>query len=141
MPALGFVEALRVALGGETAERTGIVVQELRLPRVVGALLGAMFGLAGTIMQDTLRNPMAGPEFLGVASGASLFVAVVALFPVGLAPVWHPLLALVAGVLCAWAILGMTHRATDPVRVLLTGGVFTTLLGVPFFLRLLVRSR
>jgi iron complex transport system permease protein len=104
---LGFVEALRVALGGETAERAGFVVQELRLPRVVGALLlGAMFGLAGTIMQDTLRNPMAGPEFLGVASGASLFVAFVALFPVGLAPVWHPLLALVAGVLCAGAILG-----------------------------------
>jgi hypothetical protein len=35
----------------------------------------------------------------------------------------------------------MTRRATDPVRVLLTGAAFTTLLGVPFFLRLLVRSR
>ncbi len=100
-----------------------------------------MFGLAGTIMQDALRNPMAGPEFLGVASGASLFVAFVALFPVGLAPVWHQLLALVAGVVCGGAILGMTHRATDRVLVLLTGAAFTTLLRVPFFLRLLVRSR
>lgn len=128
-PALGLLDGARIALGAEAAERAGFVVHELRLPRVVAAvLLGAMFGLAGAIMQDTLRNPLAGPEFLGVASGASLFVAFVALFPVGLSPVWHPVLAMAAGLLTAAFVLGVMRTTTDPARVLLTGAAVTALL-------------
>ncbi|GAA1991682.1 iron chelate uptake ABC transporter family permease subunit [Isoptericola halotolerans] len=49
------------------------VVHRLRLPRVAAALLaGAAFGLAGALFQSTLRNPLASPDILGIASGASL---------------------------------------------------------------------
>lgn len=49
------------------------VVQRLRLPRVAAALLaGAAFGLAGALFQSTLRNPLASPDILGIASGASV---------------------------------------------------------------------
>lgn len=49
------------------------VVQRLRLPRVATALLaGAAFGLAGALFQSTLRNPLASPDILGIASGASV---------------------------------------------------------------------
>lgn len=49
------------------------VIQKLRLPRVLAAILvGAMFGLAGALFQATLRNPLASPDILGIASGASL---------------------------------------------------------------------
>ncbi|WP_407317382.1 iron chelate uptake ABC transporter family permease subunit [Isoptericola halotolerans] len=49
------------------------VVQRLRLPRIATALLaGAAFGLAGALFQSTLRNPLASPDILGIASGASV---------------------------------------------------------------------
>ncbi|WP_277211497.1 FecCD family ABC transporter permease [Isoptericola croceus] len=49
------------------------VVQRLRLPRLGAALLaGAAFGLAGALFQSTLRNPLASPDILGIAGGASV---------------------------------------------------------------------
>lgn len=49
------------------------IVQRLRLPRLTTALLaGAAFGLAGALFQSTLRNPLASPDILGIASGASV---------------------------------------------------------------------
>ncbi|ACZ31191.1 transport system permease protein [Xylanimonas cellulosilytica DSM 15894] len=49
------------------------VVQRLRLPRVLAALLaGGGFALAGALFQSTLRNPLASPDILGISSGASL---------------------------------------------------------------------
>ena len=55
------------------------------LPRLVVCLLaGAALGLAGTLMQQVLRNPLASPTTLGVASGAQLALMMVTLF----APSW-----------------------------------------------------
>ena len=72
---------------------------ELRAPRVALAILsGAALGLAGAMMQDGLRNPLAGPELLGVASGASLVVAVFTLFQVPLLLVFYPWVALMPAV-------------------------------------------
>ncbi|MCK9793194.1 iron chelate uptake ABC transporter family permease subunit [Isoptericola sp. 4D.3] len=49
------------------------VVHRLRLPRIETAVLaGAAFALAGALFQTTLRNPLASPDILGIASGASL---------------------------------------------------------------------
>lgn len=48
------------------------VVCDLRLPRVIVAIIGG-FGLAvaGTVMQSTLKNPMADSYTTGVSSGAA----------------------------------------------------------------------
>ena len=52
------------------------IVQEIRLPRTLGAwLAGALLGLAGAVAQGLFRNPLADPYLLGSASGASLGVA------------------------------------------------------------------
>ncbi|PFG43620.1 iron complex transport system permease protein [Isoptericola jiangsuensis] len=49
------------------------IVQRLRLPRILAALLaGAAFALAGALFQSTLRNPLASPDILGISGGASL---------------------------------------------------------------------
>lgn len=49
------------------------VVFELRLPRLLTALMaGALLALAGQLLQAVLRNPLAGPETLGVIQGAAL---------------------------------------------------------------------
>ncbi|MGC9668252.1 FecCD family ABC transporter permease [Planosporangium sp. 12N6] len=53
--------------------REAAVVTELRLPRVVLALLvGATLALAGGCYQGVFRNPLADPYLLGVAAGAGL---------------------------------------------------------------------
>jgi iron complex transport system permease protein len=53
------------------------IVQDIRLPRTVGAwLAGALLGLAGALAQGLFRNPLADPYLLGSASGASLGVAI-----------------------------------------------------------------
>ncbi|WP_417818429.1 FecCD family ABC transporter permease [Tritonibacter scottomollicae] len=52
-----------------------IVIWQIRLPRVVGALLcGGSLGVAGTLMQALTRNPLADPGLLGVNAGAALGV-------------------------------------------------------------------
>jgi iron complex transport system permease protein len=57
------------------------IVWDLRLHRVVFALL-AGFGLAiaGTMMQGVLRNPLASPFTLGIASAATFGAALVIMF-------------------------------------------------------------
>ncbi len=72
-----------------------LAVRELRAPRVALAILsGAAPGLAGAMMQDGPRNPLASPELLCVASGASFVVAVFTLFQVPVLLVLHPWAAL-----------------------------------------------
>ena len=54
------------------------IVTELRLPRVVLALLvGSMLSMAGASFQGVFRNPLADPYLLGAAAGAGLTVTIV----------------------------------------------------------------
>jgi len=50
-----------------------VIFFQVRLPRVLlGVLIGAALGVAGTILQGLFRNPMADPYILGVSGGASV---------------------------------------------------------------------
>lgn len=52
------------------------ILLELRVPKVVVCIFaGGMLALAGLLMQIFFQNPLAGPDILGISSGASLFVA------------------------------------------------------------------
>ncbi|MEU3057325.1 FecCD family ABC transporter permease [Streptomyces griseus] len=100
----------------------GLVVTELRLPRMVLALLaGACLGAAGLVLQEALRNPLAVPEMLGVSSGAALGVAaplVLALsVPLGL----QPFLALAGAALGGLLTLVAAGFGRSPSAVLLSG--------------------
>lgn len=68
------------AATGGFADLTAVdrsVLLDLRLPRVLGAILvGGALGLCGAAMQGLFRNPLADPGLIGVTSGAS-FGAVV----------------------------------------------------------------
>lgn len=56
-------------------ERDLAVITQIRLPRVVNALIvGATLAVSGAVFQTLFRNPLADPYFLGVSSGASLGV-------------------------------------------------------------------
>jgi iron complex transport system permease protein len=68
---------------GAWAASTETIVMELRLPRVLGAMVvGAGLGISGAVLQGLLRNPLADPYVLGTASGAALGAAVGILLPV-----------------------------------------------------------
>ncbi|MBP2707831.1 iron chelate uptake ABC transporter family permease subunit [Microbispora sp. RL4-1S] len=70
-------EVLRAALGGGTPAQD-FVVNELRLPRVVTALLvGGALALAGALFQSLVRNPLGSPDMLGFTQGASTGALVV----------------------------------------------------------------
>ena len=53
------------------------VVMELRLPRIVGAVLvGAALSVSGAAYQFMFRNPMVSPTILGVSAGAAFGAAI-----------------------------------------------------------------
>jgi iron complex transport system permease protein len=127
---IGGDEALRILLTGEGERVPRLVIWTLRLPRfLLGALAGAALALVGALFQDALGNPLAEPGLLGVASGASLVVAVVLVFDIALPFGGLPWLALAGGLLAGLLILGTTRLTRDPVRMILVGAALSSLLG------------
>lgn len=56
------------------------IILKFRLPKAVTALIvGMALSISGLQMQTIFRNPMAGPDVLGISSGASLGVAFIIL--------------------------------------------------------------
>lgn len=112
--------ALPGALGGE--DLAGVVVTELRLPRLVLALVaGACLGAAGLVLQEALRNPLAVPEMLGVSSGAALGVAAPLVLAVSIPAAVQPFLALGGAGLGGVLTLLAAGFGRSPSAVLLTG--------------------
>ncbi|NIC06708.1 FecCD family ABC transporter permease [Billgrantia bachuensis] len=106
-------------------ERSDIVliVHEIRLPRVVLAILvGACLGVAGLLLQGLVRNPLASPDVIGITGGASLAaVCFLALGGAALGEAWLPLAALGGALLVALAIIVLTGRGVTPARLVLIG--------------------
>jgi iron complex transport system permease protein len=102
---------------------------DLRAPRLVCALLaGALLAASGVLMQSIVRNPLAGPEVLGVTQGAGLTTLVLLM-------IWplagHSALAGAAlvggGVTLALTLLLNRRHQYAPLAVALTGIVIGTL--------------
>jgi len=56
------------------------IIREFRIPKAITAILaGSALSVAGLQMQTIFRNPLAGPDILGISSGASLGVALLVL--------------------------------------------------------------
>lgn len=56
------------------------IINNFRIPKTLTAVLaGAALAVSGIQMQTVFRNPLAGPDVLGISSGASLGVALVVL--------------------------------------------------------------
>ncbi len=52
------------------------IIHQFRIPKAITAVMaGAALSVAGLQMQTVFRNPIAGPDILGISSGASLGVA------------------------------------------------------------------
>jgi iron complex transport system permease protein len=65
---------LWAALSSETnSEFKNIVIREIRLPRLITALIvGLALTLSGTLLQGLFRNPLADPGLIGISSGGAI---------------------------------------------------------------------
>ncbi|MGN7456609.1 FecCD family ABC transporter permease [Paenibacillus pasadenensis] len=117
------LEVIR-SIAGKGAAAHEVIVNKLRLPRIVIAVLvGASLAVAGAILQGLVRNPLASPDVTGITEGASLG-AVLFLFLLGdsVSVSWMPISA-IAG---AFAVTGLLYvlswrGGVSPLRLVLIG--------------------
>ncbi|MCG2623255.1 iron chelate uptake ABC transporter family permease subunit [Arthrobacter sp. I2-34] len=101
-------------LAGENIPGAGFIVLENRLPRAVaGTLVGVAFGLAGSIFQTMLRNPLASPDIIGISYGASAS-AVAAMVLFGAAGFAVSAAAMGGALAVALLIYLLSHRQAGP---------------------------
>ena len=114
----------QVASGLFGPERSPVVF-EIRLPRVLGAMLvGALLGLSGAAYQGLFKNPLADPYLMGTASGAAFGVALALSLEGNLAPGYAHWIASGGGAVAVAAFLGALFAVT--LAVFLAGGVGRT---------------
>lgn len=111
------IDVLRHWLGlagsADVAPRDVLIVQQIRLPRVVmGAFVGACLAVSGAVMQGIFRNPLADPGLAGVSAGAGLGAAV---------------MIVLAGVISSPIIISLGYLAL-PLAAFLGGLAITALL-------------
>ena len=102
-----------------------VCVWNLRLPRILmGIAAGFGLGIAGSVMQGVLRNPMASPYTLGVASGAGFGASLAILAGVGVVGGQYLIIgnAFIFALLCSAIILGLSsRRGATPETMILAG--------------------
>ncbi|MBA4788148.1 MAG: Fe(3+)-hydroxamate ABC transporter permease FhuB [Rhizobiales bacterium] len=93
------------------------------LPRIATALLaGAALGLSGALLQRVLRNPIADPSTLGIASGAQLALTVCLVAAPGLLAWSREGVAFAGGAAAVALVLAMSwRRGLEPVSVVVAG--------------------
>lgn len=76
-----FKEVYTSLTGGQASKSTWeYIIINYRLPKAITAMLvGVGLSVSGLLMQTLFRNPLAGPDVLGLSSGAILAVAIVIL--------------------------------------------------------------
>lgn len=113
------------ALVAPTGTDMDVTIRDLRVPRtLLGIVVGACLGLAGTLIQGHTRNPIADPGLLGIFQGAAL--AIVAVTALGGNPSGLVLaLAAFAGALVAsvlvFVIASGSRNGATPITLVLAG--------------------
>jgi iron complex transport system permease protein len=112
----------------DSSDVGGYLMRELRLPRLVMSLIaGGALGLAGVLLQYTLRNPIADPGLLGISQAAGWVVALAVMFPGAVSRTTLPLLCLAAGLLASTVLVVLARSIRDSVRLILIGVVISLL--------------
>ena len=130
-----FKEIYTSLTGGQASKSTWeYIIINYRLPKAITAVLVGMgLSISGLLMQTLFRNPLAGPDVLGLSSGASLGVAFVILSASLLPPFLSTLLLSSYGVVLASTlgstavlllVLLISQRLRDTMAILIVGLMF-----------------
>ncbi|MCA0032088.1 Fe(3+)-hydroxamate ABC transporter permease FhuB [Mesorhizobium sp. B263B2A] len=108
-----------------------VLVHYAFLPRLAVSLLcGAALGLAGTVLQQVLRNPLASPETVGVSAGAYLALALTTLLAPSLLAFGREWVALAGAFTALAAVFALSwHKGLSPLAVVLAGLVVSLYAG------------
>lgn len=118
---IGFSEALSALFSSEST-KISYIIQEIRFPRTIAALLGgASLAVAGLLMQTLFANVLAGPYILGISSGASLAVAIVMMAGGVVGSFFIPLAAMLGSMAFALMILVAARWVRHMVYLLIIG--------------------
>ena len=123
------ITSLKALISGEGP--LGTVMQEIRLPRAILALLiGGSLGLCGAAMQGYLRNPLAEPGLIGI-SGSAALGAVLSLQTGFAAAFWLalPLSALGMSFLAVLLIMLLAGKQGRSLTLILAGIAISALTG------------
>ncbi|MFD1953702.1 FecCD family ABC transporter permease [Paenibacillus thailandensis] len=107
-----------------------VVIQELRLPRTVAAvLIGAGLAVAGAIMQGMTRNPLADSGLLGLNAGAGLALALCMAFMPGnyMFTMFMCFLGAALGALLVYGTGSLAKGGLTPIRLTLAGAAVSAL--------------
>ncbi|WP_293767875.1 iron ABC transporter permease [uncultured Corynebacterium sp.] len=114
-----------LAEGPGGGDLSASVVWDIRLPRIVlGFLVGACLGVAGTLMQAVFANPLAEPSIIGVTSGAGVGAALAIVFGISwLGTFTVPVFAFASAVVVTAIIyrLARSRGRVAVVNLILTG--------------------
>lgn len=122
-----------------TGENNDPIYREIilnhRLAKALTAILaGAALSVAGVLMQTLFQNPLAGPDVLGVTSGASLGVALLTLgtsaLPLWLITGWGQVGAAVVGAIAVLLlVIIVSIKIPQTVSLLIIGMMFGNFAG------------
>lgn len=116
--------------GAPSSPAIGNIVQHVRLPRVLAALLaGAALAVSGSVIQTVLNNPLASPNVLGINSGAGLCVLMASALAPGVLGVL-PFAAFAGALACALLVFAVAARGDGSrVTIVLVGMAATAVFG------------
>tara|TARA_R110002110_G_scaffold133783_1_gene316470 strand:- start:81663 stop:82703 length:1041 start_codon:yes stop_codon:yes gene_type:complete len=131
------MQVLRGLLAGADGGQAAMIVQQIRLPRVLlAAVMGAVLAMSGAAMQGLFRNPLADPSLIGVTAGASLGASLLIVLGGGMLQGFVGLTlvsvgAFVGGVLAVLLVYRLANSAngTSVATMLLAGIAITALAG------------
>ena len=133
-------EVLKSIFGLHPSKETWeYIILQFRIPKAITAILvGVGLSVAGLLMQTLFRNPLAGPDVLGLSSGASLGVAFVILagelFPKVLSSIFiSPIGVTLASCFGSFVVLILISIASKNIRntatILIIGLLFSSFTG------------
>ncbi|MBQ3391196.1 MAG: iron chelate uptake ABC transporter family permease subunit, partial [Clostridia bacterium] len=117
-------------LAAEASPQTGTVIWSMRIPRLLLAcVVGCGLSIAGCTFQSLFSNPLATPDTLGVASGASFGAAFALLLGFHMIGVQLSALAfgIVAVILTSFSGAGLQQSRTTPILAgIMVGSLFNS---------------
>ena len=116
-----FKSVLSILTGGQSGNAEwDLIIRDIRIPKALTALLcGAGLSVGGLLTQSLFRNPLTGPDVLGLTSGAGLGVAVAVM--AGLSGTLSVTLSASAGAALSFLVIGLAASRVSNNTLLILG--------------------